>query len=212
MTNFGRNVLYRNDGEGDFTDVTEVAGVGDPLWGSSAIFLDYDRDGNLDLYVVNHLRYSLDIPHAACEVDGIRILCHPKNFDGAPDQLYHNNGDGTFTNVTVASGFKAIEGRHSGKGLGVVAADFNSDGEIDIYVANDDTPNYLYYNNGDSTFTEMGLLAGCAYSFNGVAQAGMGVDAGDYNGDGFQDIFVTTTYPMKRTHSTKTTGMVRFLM
>ena len=191
VTNFGRNVLYRNDGEGDFTDVTEVAGVGDPLWGSSATFLDYDRDGNLDLYVVNYLRYSLDIPHAACEVDGIRILCHPKNFDGAPDQLYHNNGDGTFTNVTEASGFKAIEGRHSGKGLGVVAVDFNSDGEIDIYVANDDTPNYLYYNNGDSTFTEMGLLAGCAYSFNGVAQAGMGVDAGDYNGDGFQDIFVT---------------------
>lgn len=191
VTNFGANVLYRNNGDGSFTNVTETAGVGDPMWGSSATFLDYDRDGNLDLYVVNYLRYSLDVPHAPCEVDGIRILCHPKNFDGAPDQFYRNNGDGTFTNVTEAAGFKVAEGPHSGKGLGVVAADFNNDGEADIYVANDDTPNYLYYNNGDGTFTETGLLAGCAYSFNGVAQAGMGVDAGDYNGDGYLDIFVT---------------------
>lgn len=191
VTNFGANVLYRNNGDGSFTNVTETAGVGDPMWGSSATFLDYDRDGNLDLYVVNYLRYSLDVPHAPCEVDGIRILCHPKNFDGAPDQFYRNNGDGTFTNVTKAAGFKVAEGPHSGKGLGVVAADFNNDGEADIYVANDDTPNYLYYNNGDGTFTETGLLAGCAYSFNGVAQAGMGVDAGDYNGDGYLDIFVT---------------------
>lgn len=191
VTNFGANVLYRNNGDGSFTNVTETAGVGDSMWGSSATFLDYDRDGNLDLYVVNYLRYSLDVPHAPCEVDGIRILCHPKNFDGAPDQFYRNNGDGTFTNVTEAAGFKVAEGPHSGKGLGVVAADFNNDGEADIYVANDDTPNYLYYNNGDGTFTETGLLAGCAYSFNGVAQAGMGVDAGDYNGDGYLDIFVT---------------------
>lgn len=191
VTNFGANVLYRNNGDGTFTNVTETAGVGDPMWGSSAAFLDYDRDGDLDLYVVNYLRYSLDVPHAPCEVDGIRILCHPKNFDGAPDQFFRNNGDGTFTNVTEEAGFKVAEGPHSGKGLGVVAADFNNDSKADIYVANDDTPNYLYYNNGDGTFTETGLLAGCAYSFNGVAQAGMGVDAGDYNGDGYLDIFVT---------------------
>ena len=191
LTNFGANVLYRNNGDGSFTNVTEAAGVGDTMWGSSATFLDYDRDGDLDLYVVNYLQYSLNVPHAPCEVDGIRILCHPKNFDGAPDQFYRNNGDGTFTNVTEAAGFKVAEGPHSGKGLGVVAADFNNDGEADIYVANDDTPNYLYYNNGDGTFRETGLLAGCAYSFNGVAQAGMGVDAGDYNGDGYLDIFVT---------------------
>ena len=191
VTNFGPNVLYRNNGDGTFTNVTQTSGVGDPLWGSSATFLDYDRDGNLDLYVVNYLRYPLDFPHAPCEVDGIRILCHPKNYDGAPDRLFRNNGDGTFTNVSEAAGFKGVEGPHSGKGLGVVAADFDNNGDVDIYVANDDTPNYLYYNNGDGTFTEMGLLAGCAYSFNGVAQAGMGVDAGDYNGDGFLDIFVT---------------------
>lgn len=191
VTNFGPNVLYRNNGDGTFTNVTQTSGVGDPLWGSSATFLDYDRDGNLDLYIVNYLRYHLDVPHAPCEVDGIRILCHPKNYDGAPDKLFRNNGDGTFTNVSEAAGFKTVESPHSGKGLGVVAADFDNNGDVDIYVANDDTPNYLYYNNGDGTFTEMGLLAGCAYSFNGVAQAGMGVDAGDYNGDGFLDIFVT---------------------
>ena len=191
VTNFGANVLYRNNGDGTFTDVTETAGVGDTLWGSSASFFDYDRDGYLDLYVVNYLRYSLDASYRPCGVHGIRTHCHPKNFDGAPDRLYRNNGDGTFTDATQAAGFGDISGPHSGKGLGVVAADFNNDGDPDLYVANDDTPNFLFYNNGDGTFTEMGLLAGCAFSFDGVAQAGMGVDAGDFNGDGYLDIFVT---------------------
>lgn len=191
LTNFGANVLYRNNGDGTFTDVTETAGVGDALWGSSAIFFDYDRDSYLDLYVVNYLRYSLDVSYRPCGVHGIRTHCHPKNFDGAPDRLYRNNGDGTFTDATQAAGLGDISGPHSGKGLGVVAADFNNDGEPDLYVANDDTPNYLFYNNGDGTFSEMGLLAGCAFSFDGVAQAGMGVDAGDFNGDGYLDIFVT---------------------
>ena len=191
VTNFGANVLYQNNADGTFTDVTESAGVGDTLWGSSATFFDYDRDGYLDLYVANYLLYSLDVPHRPCGVHGIRTHCHPKNFDGAPDRLYRNNGDGTFTDVTQAAGFGVISGPHSGKGLGVVAADFNTDGAPDIYVANDDTPNFLFYNNGDGTFTEMGLLAGCAFSFDGVAQAGMGVDAGDFNGDGYLDIFVT---------------------
>ncbi len=191
VTNFGANVLYHNNGNGTFTDVTGTAGVGDALWGSSAIFFDYDRDSHLDLYVVNYVRYSLDVSYHPCGVHGIRTHCHPKNFDGAPDRLYRNNGDGTFTDVTQAAGFGDISGPHSGKGLGVVAADFNNDGEPDLYVANDDTPNFLFYNNGDGTFSEMGLLAGCAFSFDGVAQAGMGVDAGDFNGDGLLDIFVT---------------------
>ena len=191
VTNFGANVLYRNNGDGTFTDVTETAGVGDTLWGSSASYFDYDRDGYLDLYVVNYLRYSLDVSYRPCGVHGIRTHCHPKNFEGAPDRLYRNNGDGTFTDATQAAGFGDISGPHSGKGLGVVAADFNNDGDPDLYVANDDTPNFLFYNNGDGTFTEMGLLAGCAFSFDGVAQAGMGVDAGDFNGDGYLDIFVT---------------------
>ena len=191
VTNFGPNVLYHNNGDGTFTNVTGQAGVGDPLWSSSATFFDYDRDGNLDLYVVNYVHYSLDIPYRPCGDHGIRSYCHPSLFEGAPDQLYHNNGDGTFTDVTQAAGITDIGGPFQGKGLGVVAADFNNDGNLDIYVANDDTPNYLFYNNGDGTFTEIALLAGCAYSFDGVAQAGMGVDAADYNGDGFLDIFVT---------------------
>lgn len=191
VTNFGANVLYQNNGDGTFTDVTETAGVGDALWGTSATFFDYDRDSYLDLYVANYVLYSLDVTHRPCGVHGIRTHCHPKNFDGAPDRFYRNNGDGTFTDVTQAAGFGGIGGPHSGKGLGVVAADFNNDGEPDIYVANDDTPNVLFYNNGDGTFTETGLLAGCAFSFDGVAQAGMGVDAGDFDRDGNLDIFVT---------------------
>ena len=191
VTNFGANVLYRNNGDGTFTIVTETAGVGDALWGTSATFFDYDRDSYLDLYVANYVLYSLDVPYRPCGVHGIRTHCHPKNFDGAPDRLYRNNGDGTFTDATQAAGFGGIGGPHSGKGLGVVAADFNNDGEPDVYVANDDTPNFLFFNNGDGTFTETGLLAGCAFSFDGVAQAGMGVDAGDFDGDGNLDIFVT---------------------
>ncbi len=191
VTNFGANVFYRNNGDGTFTDVTEAAGVGDALWGTSATFFDYDRDSYLDLYVANYVLYSLNINYRPCGVHGIRTHCHPKNFDGAPDRLYRNNGDGTFTDATQAAGFGGIGGPHSGKGLGVAAADFNNDGEPDVYVANDDTPNFLFYNNGDGTFTETGLLAGCAFSFDGVAQAGMGVDAGDFDGDGNLDIFVT---------------------
>lgn len=191
VTNFGANVLYQNNADGTFTDVTEAAGVGDALWGTSATFFDYNRDSYLDLYVANYVLYSLDVAYRPCGVHGIRTHCHPKNFDGAPDRLYRNNGDGTFTDATQAAGFGGIGGPHSGKGLGVVAADFNNDGEPDVYVANDDTPNFLFYNNGDGTFTETGLLAGCAFSFDGVAQAGMGVDAGDFNGDGHLDIFVT---------------------
>ncbi len=191
VTNFGANVLYRNNGDGTFTDVTAHAGVGDAAWSSSACFLDYDRDGHLDLFVVNYLNYSLDVPYRPCGEGETRTYCHPSLFEGAPDRLYRNNGDGTFTDVSQEAGVGGIGGMFHGKGLGVVSADFNNDGTPDLYVANDDTRNDFFFNNGDGTFSELSLLAGCAYSFNGVAQAGMGVAAGDYNGDGTLDIFVT---------------------
>ena len=191
VTNFGANVLYRNNGDGTFTDVTVSAGVGDPGWSSSACFLDYNSDGHLDLFVVNYLVYSLDVHYPPCGEDGIHTYCHPSLFEGAPDRLYRNNGDGTFTDVSQAAGVGAMGGLFHGKGLGVVSADFNNDGAPDLYVANDDTRNDFFYNNADGTFSEISLLAGCAYSFNGVAQAGMGVTVGDYNNDSWLDIFVT---------------------
>ena len=191
VTNFGINVLYRNNGDGTFTDVTASTRVGNPGWSSSACFLDYNRDGHLDLFVVNYLVYSLDVPYRPCGEDGIQTYCHPSLFEGAPDTLYRNNGDGTFTDVSHEAGVGGIGGLFHGKGLGVVSADFNNDGTPDLYVASDDTRNDFFYNNGDGTFSEISLLAGCAYSFNGVAQAGMGVATDDYNGDGWLDIFVT---------------------
>ena len=198
VTNFDANRLYHNDGDGTFTDVTAQAGVGDTRWSSSATFFDYDNDGYLDLYVVNYVNYTLDASAPICLEDPafgatekVRGYCHPKHFEGAPDRLYRNNGDGTFTDATDATNIRDPGGMFLGKGLGVVAADFDADGNPDIYVANDDTPNYLFYNKGDGTFAEIAILTGCAYSADGVAQAGMGVDAGDYNGDGFLDLFVT---------------------
>ena len=198
VTNFGANRLYHNNGDGTFTDVTPKSGTGDARWSSSATFFDYNLDGYLDLYVVNYLDYQLDASYPPCfenpafgTTEKVRGYCHPKHFEGAPDKLYRNNGNGTFTDVTEAANIRDPGGPFLGKGLGVVAADFDADGNPDLYVANDDTPNYLFYNKGDGTFAEIAILTGCAYSADGIAQAGMGVDAGDYNGDGFLDIFVT---------------------
>ena len=191
VTNFGANTLYRNNGNGTFSNIAKEANVDDMLWSTSATFLDYDRDGYLDLYVVNYIYYSLDALYEPCGANKIRTYCHPSLFEGAPDRLYRNNGDGKFTDVTKDVGINDIGGLFHGKGLGVVAADFNNDGASDIYVANDDTPNYFFYNNDDGTFSEIALISGCAYSFDGVAQASMGVDAADYNSDGLLDIFVT---------------------
>ena len=198
VTNFEANRLYHNNGDGTFTDVTTESSTGDSRWSSSATFFDYDSDGYLDLYVVNYLNYKLDTSYPPCfenpafgATEKVRGYCHPKHFEGAPDRLYRNNGDSTFTDVTEAANIRDPGGMFLGKGLGVVAADFNVDGNPDLYVANDDTPNYLFYNKGDGTFAEIAILTGCAYSADGIAQAGMGVDAGDYNGDGFLDLFVT---------------------
>lgn len=198
ITNLGANRLYHNNRDGTFTDITRQAGVGDTRWSSSATFFDYDSDGYLDLYVVNYVNYRLDGSAPIClenpafnATEKVRGYCHPKHFKGAPDRLYRNNGDGTFTDTTDAANIRDPGGMFLGKGLGVVAADFDADGNPDIYVANDDTPNYLFYNKGDGTFAEIAILTGCAYSADGIAQAGMGVDAGDYNGDGFLDLFVT---------------------
>lgn len=191
ITHFGPDVLYRNNGDGTFTDVTHEAGLGNPLWGSSAAFLDYDGDGWLDLYVVNYLEYDVKASYPPCKTRGVQTYCHPRHFAGAPDRLYRNRGDGTFEDVTEKAKIHDPGGLFEGKGLGVVAADFDNDGDTDLYVANDDTPNYLWVNQGDGTFREEATLAGCAFSVDGVAQAGMGVDAADYNGDGWLDIFVT---------------------
>ena len=191
ITSLGANHLYRNNGDGTFTDTTELSGIGSTLWSSSATFFDYDLDGYLDLYVVNYVYYRLDQTYQPCIEFGYQDYCNLRYYEGAPDQLYRNNGDGTFTDVTKTAGINDQGGPFQGKGLGVIASDLNNDGFTDLYVANDGTPNYLFYNNGDGTFTEIAAWVGCAYSSEGLAQAGMGVDAGDYNGDGLMDIFVT---------------------
>ena len=185
LTNFGRNQLYRNNGNGTFTDVTSHAGVGDGKWSVSASFGDFNRDGHLDLYVTNYLDYQLETAHA-CFLEGVHIYCGPHEYPGARDTLYQNNGNGTFTDVTT----RAMV-RNAGKGLGVLFTDYNNDGYPDIFVANDAVPDFLYQNNKDGTFTDVAITAGVAYNSEGRATASMGIASGDYDNDGVQDIFVT---------------------
>lgn len=188
VTYFGPNVLYRNNGDGTFADVTASAGVSDNFWSSSAGFFDYDRDGDLDLYVANYLEYEAkNNPYCGFKQPGYRMYCAPTVFDGTPDQLYRNNGNGTFTNISVKAGVA----NPAGKGLGVVFADIDDDGYPDIYVANDLVRNFLYHNRGDGTFDDVTYSAGVGFDLNGKPQAGMGVDAGDFDGDGRLDLFVT---------------------
>ena len=185
LTNFGRNQLYRNDGDGTFTDVTSHAGVGDGNWSVSASFGDFDLDGHLDLYVANYLDYQLETAHA-CFLQGVHIYCGPHEYPGARDTLYRNNGDGTFTDVTTRAGV-----HNTGKGLGVLFTDYNNDGYPDIFVANDAVPDFLYRNNKNGTFTDVAVAAGVAYNSEGRATASMGIASGDYDNDGIQDLFVT---------------------
>ena len=186
LTHFGPNRLYRNNGDGTFSDVTGRAGVAGAEWSTGAAFFDYDRDGAPDLYVVNYLDATFE-RNPPCEMKGIRAYCHPRHFAGVPDRLYRNLGDGRFGEVSRSSGILNPEG----KGLGVVAADFDGDGWVDLYVANDSVRNVLLRNKGDGTFSDVTLLSGTGYNSQAQAEAGMGVDAADYDGDRLLDIFVT---------------------
>ena len=188
VTGFGGNVLYHNNGNGTFTDVTKKAGVLGGGWSASAGFFDYDNDGRLDLFVSRYLDWSFKTNRYCGEKrPGYRAYCHPDNYDGVTNILYHNNGDGTFTDVSEKAGIA----NPRGKGLGVAFADYDGDGYTDIFVANDSVQCFLYHNNGNGTFTEVGLLAGVGYNEDGKTFAGMGADFTDYDNDGLADIVVT---------------------
>jgi hypothetical protein len=190
VTAFGPNVLYRNNHDGTFSDVTAATGVagGAGEWSTSSGFFDFDRDGRLDLFVVNYLDYRLaDNPYCGQARDGYRMYCHPSMFDGVADRLFHNNGNGTFTDVSRQAGVA----NPAGKGLGVTFCDFDRDGNTDVYVANDTVRNFLYRNKGDGTFVDVAYGAGVGFDANGKPQAGMGTDCVDVDGNGFPDLFVT---------------------
>jgi len=183
VTNFGRNVLYHNNGDGTFTDVTQHAGVGDTRWSLGCAFADYDNDGFVDLYVASYIDFHFE-EHETCIHKDIVIYCEPETFRGLPDILYHNNGDGTFTDVTQEAGIC----HEDGKGMGVVFGDYDNNGFVDCYIGNDAGENYLYHNNGDGAFTDVGWMAGVEADENGSVQGTMGVDFGDYDNDGWFDI------------------------
>lgn len=187
VTALGRNQLYRNQGDGTFRELAEHAGVDDSGWSVSAAFLDFDRDGWLDLYVGHYLNWDRDASPPCFAASGKRVYCAPQSYFAQQSQLYHNDRGGTFTNVTAAAGMAA----QFGPALGVTTADFNGDGWVDLYVANDGHPNQLWINQRDGTFKDVGLLSGAAFSEYGKAKAGMGVDAGDFDNDGDEDVFVT---------------------
>jgi hypothetical protein len=191
VTKYGRSTLYHNNGNGTFTDVTEKAHVGKLGYSTGATFGDYDRDGWIDVFVTNYLEFDSKVPGAAsknCSYKGIPVFCGPGGFKGGANVLYHNNGDGTFNDVTKSAAVEAHEPHYS---FTAVFEDFDLDGWPDLYVANDSTPNYLYKNLGNGRFKEIGFESGTALSEDGRAQASMGVAVGDYNNDGLPDIFVT---------------------
>ncbi len=186
VTQYGRSILYRNNRDGTFSDVTQEAGVGVQGWASNALWFDYDNDGHLDLFVGQFARFNKE---TGCGVssDGKRHYCIPRIFPSTPSWLFHNNGNGTFTDVSRESGIA----HHLGKAWGAVASDVNNDGRLDLFVANDTVGNFLFMNRGDGRFDEVGLRADVAYSSDGRARSGMGVDSADFDQDGWMDLFVS---------------------
>ncbi|HEY6267494.1 MAG TPA: CRTAC1 family protein [Candidatus Acidoferrum sp.] len=188
----GHNTLYHNNSDGTFTDVTERAGLGHPdpqygkLWAVGAAWLDYDRDGLLDLFVVNYVVWDPKT-EPVCEKGGLPDFCYPRAYTGVPNSLFHNNGDGTFTEVSAAAGIR----QSIGKGMAVAAADFDEDGWPDLFVSNDTLPNSLFLNQGNGTFKEAAIEKGVAFTENGATISGMGVSARDIDNDGRLDIFET---------------------
>jgi hypothetical protein len=196
LTYFGANVLFRNEGDGSFREVTAAAGVAAGGWSTSAAFADYDRDGRLDLYVARYVDF--DPATAArpgsqrnCFYRGFPVMCGPRGLSGQRDLLYHNNGDGTFTDVTARAGDLD---RAAYRGLGVVWGDYDNDGWPDLFVANDAHPNLLFHNQRDGTFREVAFEAGVAFDDDGRERAGMGTDFGDYDNDGWLDLVITNFY------------------
>ena len=184
---FGADTLYRNNGNGTFTDATREAGVSDPLWSTSAAFLDYDRDRDLDLFVANYLDFTIADNKICHDPVGARDYCSPRAYRPVPDRLYRNDGRGRFVDVTQPAGIA----RADGNGLGVTAGDYNGDGWLDLYVANDATANQLWINRHDGTFVDEGLLSGAALNVAGNPEGSMGIASGDFDADGDEDLFVT---------------------
>ena len=188
LNNFGPNVLYRNNGDGTFTDVTDQAGVGNgDQVGAGTCFLDMDADGDLDLYAANYVDFTF-AKHRTVRFNGYPAYVGPMDYQPTPDTLYRNNGDGTFTDVSAASGIAA----HPGTGMGMICSDYDQDGDTDIFVGNDVAANSVFANDGRGQFTEVGLESGLAYDIGGTAQGTMGVESGDFNNDGLIDFYVTS--------------------
>jgi len=187
VARFGSNVLYRNNGDGTFSDETAVSGSDDERWSTSAAFFDYDRDGDLDLYVANYVNFSLNNHRRCQKATGERDYCTPDTYQAVSDRLFRNDGKGVFDDVSDTARIDTA----IGPGLGVTAADFNKDGWPDLYIANDMQANILWLNQQDGTFTNTGLASGAAYNQDGRVEASMGITAGDVDGDGDDDLFMT---------------------
>src|SRR6266566_2261412 len=215
VTGYGGNHLYHNNGNGTFTDLTKRLGVGGGGWSTSAGWIDYDRDGRLDLFVPRYLDWDFEKGAILCgDSRGTRAYCHPENFKGTTNILYHQKPDGTFEDVSIKAGIADPDG----KALGVAFADFDNDGWPDIFVANDSVRQSLYHNKGDGAFEDIAVMSGAGYDENGKTFAGMGVDCADYDNDGLIDLFITTLsyqmYPLYRnngdlsfTYATKAAGV-----